>query len=443
MLLRIGIPRTKLLDAATQPSLRPTLSFDFWCSRHVPDASQTVASDRRSTRRASIKRVCGAPIITRFLAFPPPLRRVFSLLHQRARELPANASGCANASDLYLYILPSRERLDAPAKAPIVKCWISRSREQRSVYFALRHAINAPRHLNSGFRVHASGVAFALPALTPAHVNFGFGLPANAGAAPSIRRAALAFAPPSGQQRAINALDVHSLQATVHFALPPAAIAQRSRGTTIGDHAKLNPIAIETNRAMTSRIKWRCRSTSSDSLPCQQTTILLPMVDLQHSWCFGVTRNPQLAARPLRTTCGAASAFPRSFDSALTAQALTPDQATASARCVQQPRRKGVQPHTGCSMHNFHAARVPRLEPGYATPRPRPACRTFGHACAFAVVAHVRRAGWRGESHRVRLARARTAPPRWQRALPLAGESQREGARDCGVDHACSKRESA
>ncbi|KAJ6526982.1 hypothetical protein DFH09DRAFT_1328309 [Mycena vulgaris] len=63
---------------------------------------------------------------------------------------------------------------------------------------------------------------------------------------------------------------------------------------------------------------------------------------------------------------GAASAFPRPVDSALTAKALTPDQATASARCVQQPRRKGVQPHTGCSVHNFHAARVPRFEPGRA-----------------------------------------------------------------------------
>ncbi|KAJ6493838.1 hypothetical protein DFH09DRAFT_1104379 [Mycena vulgaris] len=94
------------------------------------------------------------------------------------------------------------------------------------------------------------------------------------------------------------------------------------------------------------------------------------------------------------------------------------------------------------------AVSIPRqsraLTPGTSTPRPRPACRTFGHARAFAVVAHVRRAGWRGESHRTRLPRApRTAPRRWQWALPFAEEPQREGACDCEVEHACSKRESA
>ncbi|KAJ6499863.1 hypothetical protein DFH09DRAFT_1336260 [Mycena vulgaris] len=166
-----------------------------------------------------------------------------ALLHQCARELPANAF---DASDLQLYTLPSREHLDAPAKAPLFKCWISRSREQGSAYtpkaaclFALRHAINAPPTFKfwiSRFRE----VAFALLALdalsTPAHVSFGFRLPASAVTAPSTRRAAwcsceqvrakLVLAPPpSGQQRAINTLDLQSPQATVHFVLPPAAIA--------------------------------------------------------------------------------------------------------------------------------------------------------------------------------------------------------------------------
>ncbi|KAJ6467235.1 hypothetical protein DFH09DRAFT_1345631 [Mycena vulgaris] len=130
------------------------------CSRHVPDAPRTVTSDRRSTRRAFIKR--------------------FALRHA----------------------------ITAP---PSFKFWISRSRE----------------------------VVFALPTPTPAHVNFGFGLPASAVTSPLTRHAAvfllwiwcsrdqvrakLAFAPPpSGQQRA-STFHLPSPQAT--FALPPAATA--------------------------------------------------------------------------------------------------------------------------------------------------------------------------------------------------------------------------
>ncbi|KAJ6488376.1 hypothetical protein DFH09DRAFT_1339221 [Mycena vulgaris] len=179
-----------------------------------------------------------------------------ALLHQCARELPANAF---DASDLQLYTLPSRKRLDARAKAPIFKCWISRSREQGSApfrapsrhhraadisrarfcSFALRHAINTPPTFK--FWISRSReVVFALPTLnalsTPVHVNFGFGLPASAVTAPLTRRAAwgpreqvrakLAFTlPPSGQQRALNTLDSQSPQVTVHFVLPPAATA--------------------------------------------------------------------------------------------------------------------------------------------------------------------------------------------------------------------------
>ncbi|KAJ6493836.1 hypothetical protein DFH09DRAFT_1337912 [Mycena vulgaris] len=85
----------------------------------------------------------------------------------------------------------------------------------------------------------------------PTHINFGFGLPASAVTTPSTRRATafllwiwcsreqvrakLVFAsPPSGQQRAINTslraptLDLQSPQATLHFVLPPAAIASPS-----------------------------------------------------------------------------------------------------------------------------------------------------------------------------------------------------------------------
>ncbi|KAJ6488369.1 hypothetical protein DFH09DRAFT_1339213 [Mycena vulgaris] len=152
---------------------------------------------KRSTRRASIKRVSGAPIITRFLAFPPPLRR-----------------------------LAPRHAINAPPK---FKFWISCSPQ----------------------------VAFAPPALTPAHINFAFGLPASAvTAALSIfivdlvfPRAASRFAPPpSGQWRAINTppraptlwiysprkrrytyvpsrvLFIPLLTSRVQFALPPAAI---------------------------------------------------------------------------------------------------------------------------------------------------------------------------------------------------------------------------
>ncbi|KAJ6488387.1 hypothetical protein DFH09DRAFT_1209644 [Mycena vulgaris] len=99
-----------------------------------------------------------------------------------------------------------------------------------------------------------------------------------------------------------------------------------------------------------------------------------------------------------------------------------------------------------------HAARVRALEPGYLhgaqlvlhptsapstrMPHIRTRPRIHGRgACAAS-----------GESHHARLPRAR-APRRHDGsgALLFAGEPQQEGARACGIDHACSnlKRESA
>ncbi|KAJ6526981.1 hypothetical protein DFH09DRAFT_1328308 [Mycena vulgaris] len=131
------------------------------------------------------------------------------------------------------------------------------ARGAQALVFAPRHAINA----QPAFKFWLSRsreVVFALPA----HVNFGFGLPASAATAPSTRRAAVfslwiccsreqaraepAFVPPSGQQHAIDTppraptlwicsprkrqytsrvIFIPLLTSCVQFAFPPAAIA--------------------------------------------------------------------------------------------------------------------------------------------------------------------------------------------------------------------------
>ncbi|KAJ6488382.1 hypothetical protein DFH09DRAFT_1377623 [Mycena vulgaris] len=292
---------------ARSPALGPFIAFsDFpQSSGRVLDKLQIALRPRKLpvTRATRIKRIRHANYYLHFWRSRPRCDAYLNasvLLHQCVPELPANAFDVSNLRPLIVYFAFTRHQIQRSPKPQYLNIGF----RVPASNFALRHAITAPPTFKFWIS-RAREVAFAFPA----HVNFGFGLPASAVTTPSTRRAAwgslrakLAFTlPPPGQQRAINTLDLQSPQAMVH-----------------------------------------------------------PMVDLQHSWCFAVTRNPQLAARPLRTTCGAASAFPRPVDSALIAKA------TASARCVQQPRRKGVQPHTGCSVHNFHAARVPRLEPSRA-----------------------------------------------------------------------------
>ncbi|KAJ6488380.1 hypothetical protein DFH09DRAFT_1455686 [Mycena vulgaris] len=183
------------LHSATQPSRRLTLS---WYSRHVPDASQALQASGPAT---AATRICTPPLC--FINFA------------------------------------LRHAINTP---PAFKFWISRSRE----------------------------VVFALPALTHTHVNFGFGLPASAVAVASTRRVArcsreqvrakLAFTlPPSGQQRAVNTLDLQFPQVTVHFALPPAAIVavlvQLAHSCDLPGQSALTAQALTTTAALCLRRK--------------------------------------------------------------------------------------------------------------------------------------------------------------------------------------------
>ncbi|KAJ6488374.1 hypothetical protein DFH09DRAFT_1377620 [Mycena vulgaris] len=353
------------LHSATQPSLRPTLSFDFWCSRHVPDASQTVASDRRSTRRASIKR--DAPRTNYYSIFGVPAtvtaathiwsQNASALLHQCARA-PSTRQDAPTPPTFNCIPCLHASASTRPPKPQHLNIGFRVPTSNVPLRFALPHAINAPPTFK--FWISRSReVRFALPALnalsTPAHVDFGFGLPASAVTTRSTRRAAwgpreqvrakLVLAPPpSGQQRAINMLDLQSPQATVHLALPTAAITP-SHHERACQHSNSGFRAPVTEVELT-RYHARSRRRSAAFKP----------------WCFTVTRNPQLAARPLRTTClsGPLSYVPlvlhqftpTSLQVAVLLKALTP----TAALCV---RRKGVQLHlvcTRCSVHKFAAA---------------------------------------------------------------------------------------
>ncbi|KAJ6527002.1 hypothetical protein DFH09DRAFT_1371537 [Mycena vulgaris] len=207
---------------ARSPALGPFIAFsDFpQSSGRVLDKLQIALRPRKLpvTRATRIKRIRHANYYLHFWRSRPRCDAYLNasvLLHQCVPELPANAFDVSNLRPLIVYFAFTRHQIQRSPKPQYLNIGF----RVPASNFALRHAITAPPTFKFWIS-RAREVAFAFPA----HVNFGFGLPASAVTTPSTRRAAwgslrakLAFTlPPPGQQRAINTLDLQSPQAMVH-----------------------------------------------------------------------------------------------------------------------------------------------------------------------------------------------------------------------------------
>ncbi|KAJ6526995.1 hypothetical protein DFH09DRAFT_1371529 [Mycena vulgaris] len=291
----------------------------------------------------------------------------------------------------------------AIAAPPTFKFWISRSREVGFTRLAL-DALSAPCMLilDLGFP----------RALSPGHRRavrwyfyYGSGAP-------------VVFAPPpSGQQRAINMLDLQAPQATVYFALPPAAIQTTNRTT----FQLNNPFS-----ALPA-------SNLCDNMGGRGCALAYPMVDLQHS--LGASPSPETHSSP-RGLCARLVVQPahsrdrstlRSQLKVRNLDLLHPHLYKPSHPTKQRPRRDvcnnrgakvcsrirgaactNLQPRSTGNVApvagesgSFHAARVPRLEPEYVTFSPTHNRALDPHAAHADTPAHSR--SWRmcGEPSRI------------------------------------------
>ncbi|KAJ6499867.1 hypothetical protein DFH09DRAFT_1444923 [Mycena vulgaris] len=270
---------------ATFPTrLKPSLLIG--ALRVVSPSSASVA--RRAAHQFLLDySIFGGPATAATRIWPP---RCFVNMRVSFPRTPSTR----RASDLYLHTLPPRERLDAPAKAPIFKCWISRSREQ-----ALRHAINAPPTFK--FWISRSReVAFAFPA----HVNFRFGLPASAVTAPSTRRAVAAAAQQTNRttfqlKNPFSALPASNL---ILGASPSQLAARPLRTTSLSRPLCLTPPATTSpSRALSS--------SSNLLLPLQVAVLVRPAHSRDRS-----TLGSQLKQRPRRDVCNNRGAKPQSLE---------------------------------------------------------------------------------------------------------------------------------